>query len=390
MYCTAQSMGPVGWSLTSTKNRRLGCKPVPRFVLLQNICSPIQLRCLGSLACLTSIRNVPQANSSSHISRLPSGETQPMIPGEGKMPKTRRSAVREICQETSRFTVKEKWKNAQVSISAKMPKTRRSVVTENCKNSQVRSHGECQKFAGLRSRKNAKNLQVRGHRKCQKLVGLQWGKNAKNSHVHCDRKWQTLAGPASRKNMQKTFRSAVKEKPKICRSAFKENAKNLQVRCHAKCRKLTGMRSWKNAKNSQVRGQRNMPRNLQVCNQRKMKTMHSAAFLWKFQKLTGPRSRKYANKLPGRQSQKMQNMHRSAFMQNGKNSHVRSHGKMLKTCRSPVTTCAEKSQVRDNGKMRKTHRSAVKEKCQKLAGPRSEKYAKKFLGLKWKKNENNA
>ena len=86
-------------------------------------------------------------------------------PRSRKMPKTRRYAVTEICQKTSKFVVKKNFKMHRLALmqksqklhdhgkcqklavlrSRKMPKTYRSAVTENANNSQVRGQGKMPK-----------------------------------------------------------------------------------------------------------------------------------------------------------------------------------------------------------------------------------------------------
>ena len=80
--------------------------------------------------------------------------------GHSRMSKTCRSAVTEIFQKTSKFTLTKNEKNALVSIYTKIAKT-----------SQVRSHGKCQKLAALRSQKMPKIRRSAVMEICKKLPG---------------------------------------------------------------------------------------------------------------------------------------------------------------------------------------------------------------------------
>ena len=175
-------------------------------------------------------------------------------PRSRKMPKTRRSAITEICRKTSKFAAKKKCTGQH--------------LCKNPKNSQVRGDGKRQKLAGPRPRKNAKNLQVRGH-----------GNMPKNFQVR------------SHKKIKKVHRSAFMWKSeKLASLQSRKMPKNSQVRVYKKIPKTRGSAVTENGKNSQVR------------------------LYEKCQKPARPRSQKYAKKLPNSRSQKNLKIHRSAFM----------------------------------------------------------------------------
>ena len=154
-----------------------------------------------------------------------------------------------------------------------MPKTCRSAVTEKSK-----------KLAGPQSRKVPKPCRSTVTEKCPKLADLRSRRNAKNPQV------------CGHRNTQINFPGCRRKEMKKCISQhFGENAKNAQVRGHGECYKTHRSTVTDNAKNSQK-----MPKfrrsvvnenvnNSQVCDNEKCL------------KFVGPRSQKYASKLPGLQ-----------------------------------------------------------------------------------------
>ena len=115
--------------------------------------------------------------------------------------------------------------------------------------------------------------------------------------------------------------------------------------CYQKCKNVARPRSGQNTKKSQVRGHGKMPK------------IRRSAVTKICQKVTGPRSRK------------MQKMLKSAF-----------NKKCLKHT-SPLSwndiKNAKKLQVGVNQNMPKSRWSVFTKKCEKVAGPRSRKNAKK-------------